>query len=148
MQDRSRDTLRDEPVVDVILPHKCDDELFRHNLMLYRSMRSERPVILVAIEVRDAVVDVVARERSLKPNAPLPDPPYAVDPLRFVNAGNEVHREHWAFGRCAAALVERGLVRGGICVSQRPAWRMLHGSRSRRLISEMVVCSKAMGPVT
>lgn len=45
---------------DFILLPEGDDELFQHNLMLYRSTRSERAVTLVAIAVRDSVVDVQA----------------------------------------------------------------------------------------
>lgn len=43
---------------DVILLPEGDDELFQHNLKLYRSMRSEGPVVLVDIAVHDSVVDI------------------------------------------------------------------------------------------
>lgn len=45
---------------ELILLPEGDDELFQHDLMLYRSTRSERPVTHVAIAVRDSVVDVQA----------------------------------------------------------------------------------------
>ncbi|MDZ7801898.1 MAG: DUF5647 family protein [Trueperaceae bacterium] len=43
---------------DVILLPEGDDELFRHNLSLYRSRRTEQPVVLVNIAVHDSIVDI------------------------------------------------------------------------------------------
>ena len=45
---------------EIILLPEGDDELFQHNLNLYRSRKSERPVVLVAVAVRDSFVDVQA----------------------------------------------------------------------------------------
>ena len=56
---------------EVILLPEGDDELFHHNLTLYRSTRSERPVVLVAIAVRDTVVDVQALDSRPRRAYPL-----------------------------------------------------------------------------
>jgi len=56
---------------EVVLLPEGDDELFQHNLTLYRSTRSERPVVLVAIAVRDTVVDVQALDARPRRAYPL-----------------------------------------------------------------------------
>jgi hypothetical protein len=43
----------------IVLP-EGDDELFQQNLKLYRSRKSERTVVFVAVAVRESVVDVQA----------------------------------------------------------------------------------------
>ncbi|MFW6031735.1 MAG: DUF5647 family protein [Myxococcota bacterium] len=43
---------------DVILLPEGDDELFHHNLKLYRSRRSDEPAVLVNIAIHDAIVEI------------------------------------------------------------------------------------------